>query len=207
MRFSIVFFVFILLSSCQTNDIRIQNGDLLLVGNSSGNLSKAIDKVTKTKESTNFSHIALVEKSGNETWVLHAAPKNGSERITLREFLENARQDSSEIVLYRIKKKYKPDFEQAISKAKKLLGKPYNFTYILSDTAYYCSDFIYHSFEKDSIFKMNPMTFKDPETKEFHPTWIEFYKKQNLEIPEGQPGCNPNGMAASEKLEKIGKLN
>jgi hypothetical protein len=28
-----------------------------------------------------------------------------------------------------------------------------------------------------------------------------------LEIPEGQPGCNPNGMAASGKLKKLGEIN
>lgn len=196
-----------LIFSCNTANITLKNGDLLFVGNSSGSLSKAIDEVTKTSESTNFSHIALVEKSGRETWVLHAAPQNGSERITLNEFKEYAKKDSSEIVVYRIKKEFKPDFENAISEAKTMLGKPYNFTYILSDTAYYCSDFVYNSFEKDSIFEMNPMTFKNPETNEFHPTWAEFYKKQNLEIPEGEPGCNPNGMAASEKLEKIGRLD
>lgn len=194
-----------LIFSCKTADI-LQNGDLLFVGNSSGNLSKAIDEVTQTGRSTNFSHIALVEKSGNEIWVLHAAPEKGSERVSLNEFKEYAKKDSSDIVIYRIKPEYKADYTHAISNAKQMLGKPYNFTYILTDTAYYCSDFVYYAFEKDSIFQMNPMTFKNPGTNEFNPTWIEFYKKQNLEIPEGKPGCNPNGMAASEKLEQIGKL-
>lgn len=206
MKYFLIFSVLILIFSCKTAQIPLKNGDLLFVGNSSGNLSKAIDEVTKTEKSTNFSHIALVEKSGNEFWVLHAAPQNGSERITLEEFKNYAKKDSSEIVIYRIKKEFQPDFENAISEAKTMLGKPYNFTYILSDTAYYCSDFVYNSFEKDSIFEMNPMTFKNPETHEFHPTWIQFYQKQNLEIPEGEPGCNPNGMAASEKLELIGLL-
>jgi hypothetical protein len=27
-----------------------------------------------------------------------------------------------------------------------------------------------------------------------------------IEIPEGQAGCNPNGMAASDKIEKVGNL-
>lgn len=204
MKFSIILSILLIALSCQTAQFPLRNGDLLFVGNSSGNLSKAIDEVTKTDKSTNFSHIALVEKNGKDIWVLHAAPQNGSERISWDEFKNYAKKDSSEIVIYRIKKEFKPNFENAISEAKTMLGKPYNFTYILSDTAYYCSDFVYNSFEKDSIFEMNPMTFKNPQTNEFHPTWIQFYKKQNLEIPEGKPGCNPNGMAASEKLELIG---
>lgn len=206
MKFLFALLSFSVIFSCKTSGI-LQNGDLLFVGNSSGNLSKAIDKVTQTGQATNYSHIALVEKSGNKIWVLHSAPENGSERISLRKFKKYVKKDSSEVTIYRIKPEYQADYNTAISAAKQMLGKPYNFTYILSDTAYYCSDFVYNAFQKDSIFRMNPMTFKDPETDQFNPTWAEFYQKQNLEIPEGKPGCNPNGMAASEKLERIGKWN
>lgn len=184
----------------------MENGDLLFLENASGNLSKAIDEVTQTENATNYSHIALVEKSGEEIWVLHAAPEKGSERISLEDFKKYAENDSSQIIIYRIKKLHQSDFHKAVSQAKAMLGKPYNFTYILSDTAYYCSDFIHNAFLQDSVFHMEPMTFKDPETRQFHPTWIEFYQKQGIEIPEGMPGCNPNGMAASEKLEKLGRL-
>jgi len=201
-----IFLSLLFISCAQRNGISLQNGDLLFVGNSTGDLSKAIDEVTQTGQKTNFSHIALVEKSGKDSWVLHAAPENGSERIPLEEFIQNERKDGSIIEIYRIKKEFHPDFNSAIEKAKTMLGKPYNFTYVLSDTAYYCSDFVYHAFEKDSIFKMNPMTFKNPGEEEFNPGWIEFYQKLNMEIPEGKPGCNPNGMAASEKLIRIGQL-
>ncbi len=200
--------IFIAIVSCQTQHFspKLKNGDLIFVGNSTGNLSKAIDEVTQTSLETNFSHIAMVEKSGPEIWVLHAAPQNGSERISLKDFIENEKKDGSVIEIYRIKKEFHPDFRLAIKKAKSMLGKPYNFTYVLSDSAYYCSDFVYHSFEKDSIFEMNPMTFKNAGETEFNPGWIKFYKDLNMEIPEGKPGCNPNGMAASEKLERIGRL-
>lgn len=184
----------------------LKNGDLLFVGSSDGDLSQAINAVTQTSKKTNYSHIALVEKSGRDIWVLHAAPENGSERIRLKEFLKTQKKEGSQIDIYRIKNEEQTDYGLSIQKAKSMLGKPYNFTYILSDTAYYCSDFVYRSFENDSIFEMNPMTFKNPGETEFNPTWVEFYKKQNLEIPEGKPGCNPNGMAASEKLERIGRL-
>lgn len=204
---NLLIFSFLLIISCQTiNSPDLKNGDLLFVGNSSGNLSKAIDEVTQTDKQTNFSHIALLEKSGKEFWVLHAAPENGSERIPLKEFIQNQKKDGSQIEVFRIKPQYQPDFDTAIETAKTMLGKPYNFSYVLSDTAYYCSDFVYHSFAKDSIFEMNPMTFKNPGETEFNPGWVKFYENLGMEIPEGQPGCNPNGMAASEKLIKIGDL-
>jgi len=204
-----LFYIFLLIffiSCTGKKEFPFQNGDLLFVGNSSGNLSKAIDEVTQTGKNTNYSHIALVEKQGNEIWILHAAPKNGSERISLKEFIQEEKNDGSVIDIYRIKNEFRPDFDAAIQKAKTMLGKPYNFTYVLSDSAYYCSDFVYHSFEKDSIFEMNPMTFKNPGEENFNQGWIEFYQNLNMEIPEGKPGCNPNGMAASDKLERIGRM-
>lgn len=204
----IFLFVLFAIFSCQVYQPseNLRNGDLLLVGSSGGNLSEAINAVTQTSKKTNYSHIAMVEKSGNDIWVLHASTENGSERIPLKKFIKNQKENDVQIDIYRIKNEYSPDFDQAIIKAKSMLGKPYNYSYILSDTAYYCSDFVYHSFEKDSIFEMNPMTFKNPGETEFNSGWIAFYKNQNLEIPEGKPGCNPNGMAASEKLEPIGSL-
>jgi hypothetical protein len=88
-----------------------------------------------------------------------------------------------------------------------MLGKPYNFSYILSDTAHYCSEFVYLAFAADSVFTLEPMTFKDPATGNFPAAWAEYYQKMGLEIPEGQPGCNPNGMAASGKLKMLGEIN
>jgi hypothetical protein len=48
------------------------------------------------------------------------------------------------------------------------------------------------------------MTFKDPATGGYYPGWVDYYAKLGVAIPEGEPGCNPNGMAASAKLECLG---
>ena len=61
-------------------------------------------------------------------------------------------------------------------------------------------------FEKDALFELNPMTFIDPATGEFDKTWIAHYRKLGIPIPEGEPGCNPNGLAASDKLEFLGQF-
>lgn len=197
----------ILLLGCQsTPEITLENGDLLFLDRSVGNLSEAITAVTQTEKATDYSHVGLVEKTDQGTWVLHAAPENGSERIALHDFLAYAKKDSSTVIAYRIKPEIPYDASRAIQKATQLLGKPYNYSYILTDTAYYCSDFVYRAFEEDGIFTLEPMTFKNPTTGTIHPTWISHYEKMGLEIPEGLPGCNPNGMAASEKIEKLGIL-
>ncbi|MET3731259.1 YiiX/YebB-like N1pC/P60 family cysteine hydrolase [Moheibacter stercoris] len=207
MKFNLLWTLLLVLS-CQTtpqfHDLR--NGDLLFIGESTGNLSKAISEVTQTHKKTNYSHMGIIEKEGSTYWFLHSNPKNGTERIPLEEYISTEKKHSSQIDVYRIKSDQEVDITSAIDEAKTLLGKPYNFTYILSDSAYYCSDFVYKAFSKDSIFKLNPMTFKNHGETEFHQGWIDYYQKWNLEIPEGELGCNPNGMASSEKLIKVGTL-
>lgn len=199
--------LFLLIVSCNSKEeLVLKNGDLLFLDQSIGNLSEAITAVTQTDKVTDYSHIALVEKTDQEIWVLHAAPENGSERISLQDFLTYAKKDSSTVVAYRIKPEIHFDASRAIQKAQQMLGKPYNYSYILTDTAYYCSDFVYRAFEEDNIFTLEPMTFKDPISGTIHPTWVSHYEKMGLQVPEGLLGCNPNGMAASAKIEKIGIL-
>ena len=185
--------------------IQLQSGDLLFRGATSGQLSEAIDKVTQTSGATHFSHVGLAEVSDSGIVVLHASPDGGTCVISLYEFL-HPEGDSVMVVAYRLKEEWKKAIPAAMSKAKLLLGEPYNFSYILSDTAHYCSEFVYLAFAADSVFTLEPMTFKDPKTNEFFPTWVEYYQNMGLEIPEGKPGCNPNGLAASDKLEQIGQI-
>ncbi len=185
--------------------IKLQSGDLLFREKSSENISEAIDRVTQTSGATHFSHVGLVEVTDTGVVVLHAYPEGGSCIVSLNEFL-HPKGDSVRVIAYRLKKEGQKAIPLAIKKAHSMLGKPYNFSYILSDTAHYCSEFIYLAFAADSVFKLEPMTFKDPKTGTFPKAWVEYYQKMGIEIPEGKPGCNPNGLAASEKLEQLGKI-
>jgi hypothetical protein len=185
--------------------LRLQAGDLLFRETISVGLSQAIDQVTQTGKQTHFSHVGLVVAEADSIHVLHASSKGGTCKVNLQEF-SHVEGDSVRVVAYRLKKRWQPSVPKAVEKAYAMLGKPYNFSYILSDSALYCSEFIYKAFVGDSIFELNPMTFKDPQSGEFSPTWANHYKELQIEIPEGLPGCNPNGMAASEKLECLGTV-
>ena len=185
--------------------INLQSGDLLFREKSSENISEAIDQVTQTSGETHFSHVGLVEVTDIGIVVLHAYPKGGTCIVSLNEFL-HPKGDSLRVIAYRLKKDWQKTIPSAIQKAHFMLGKPYNFSYIMSDTAHYCSEFVYLAFAADSVFKLEPMTFKDPVTGKFPMTWVEYYQKMGIEIPEGKPGCNPNGLAASERLERLGKI-
>jgi hypothetical protein len=186
--------------------IKLRSGDLLFREKSSENISEAIDQVTQTSGETHFSHVGLVEVTDTGVVVLHAYPEGGTCIVSLKEFL-HPKGDSVTVIAYRLKEQWQKAIPAAIKKAHQMLGKPYNFSYILSDTAHYCSEFIYLAFAADSVFTLEPMTFKDPKTGIFPAAWVEYYQKMGIEIPEGKPGCNPNGLAASTKLERLGKIH
>ena len=204
----IIFFVFLLgLFACNQHGshVVLHSGDLLFRGVTSENVSEAIDKVTQTSAATHFSHVGLVEVLDSGVFVLHASPVGGTCEISINEFL-HPKGDSVTVVAYRLKDQWQVAIPEAIKKAKQMLGKPYNFSYIMTDTAHYCSEFVYLAFAVDSVFELKPMTFKDPKTHDFFPTWVDYYQKMGIEIPEELPGCNPNGLAASSKLERLGKV-
>lgn len=207
LRTFLIVFVLILFSGCRNSiGSDLKNGDLLFVTAKESGLSGAINNVTQKQKNASFDHIGILQKDKNGVFVLHAAPKNGSQKQNLVDFLRDQAIEGQKIVVYRLKPEFQNTIPKAIENANSMLGKPYNFNYILDKNSYYCSDFIERSFRKDHIFELEPMTFIDPKTGKTNLFWKEFYTKKNLKVPEGEPGCNPNGLAASEKLDRIKEL-
>lgn len=205
------YFLLGLLLACSINNgidaNKLQNGDLIFVEAKQANLSGAINRVTQKSETEKFDHIGLVEVSPEGIFVLHASPQLGSNRQTLEDFCLENESNGQKMVVYRLKSPYQKAINPAVEKAKTMLGKPYNWTYILNDSTYYCSDFVERAFRENAIFEHIPMNFKNPQTQQIDDFWIDFYKKLNVEVPQDQPGTNPNQLAGSEKLERKGVLD
>ena len=184
----------------------IKNGDLIFVGAQTEELSGAINRVTKLSDETNFDHVGLIEKTSDSFFVLHAAPMGGSQREEIHHFYTSQTEKNNKIVIYRLKDDYQKTIPNAISKAKTMLGKPYNWLYILNDDELYCSDFVERAFRNDNVFELIPMNFKNKETGKIDDFWVDFYRKKGKDVPQDEPGTNPNQLASSEKLIKIGEL-
>ncbi|WP_370899969.1 YiiX/YebB-like N1pC/P60 family cysteine hydrolase [Chryseobacterium gossypii] len=202
-----VTFLLLCITGCKSSRLSgLRNGDLLFVTAKQTGLSGAINNVTQKQKNISFDHVGILEKNDNQAFVLHAAPKGGSQKQLLKDFLKDQADDGQRVIVYRLKPEYQKAVPPAIKKAESLLGKPYNFEYILNDNSYYCSDFVERAFREDHIFRLEPMTFVDPDTGKISEFWKEFYRQKNLKVPEGEPGCNPNGLAGSDKLERIMEL-
>ena len=206
MKHYILILSVLLLQNCSISKLsQLHNGDLLFVQAEEENLSGAISRVTENKKSISYDHIAIIERKANKINVLEASIKSGSSKLEYNDFIK--RNNTTKIILYRLKPEFQYAIPDALIKANSILGKPYNTSYILNENSYYCSDFIERSFRKAQIFDLKPMTFINPKTGKTDLFWKVFYKNLSLEVPEGKLGCNPNGLSQSPKIEKIKVLN
>lgn len=193
-------------NACSAADVAtpLNNGDILFVEYIDSEISGAINRVTQTERANNYSHVGIVElDSYGVAWLIHAAPEAGVERIELSKYVEREQEDLSQIDIYRLKQKHQRLVPEAIVKAKQYVGLPYNFSYIPNEQEFYCSDLIQRIFAQNDVFNLEPMTFVNPQTGSIDQTWLDYYGKLGVEVPEGLPGCNPNGLAGSENIDFI----
>ena len=186
-------------------------GDILFQDLDSSPLCDAIELVTPGYRNGNFSHIGIVIELGypdsigadyiyeNNIRILEATPNN-VKTTRLDSFL-NRSVDSNKkpkVIVGRIKDKYQYAIHDAINFLKSKIGIKYDNEFLLNNNSYYCSELIYKAFEKDSIFKLNKMTFLDPESNDTIDIWKEYYRELNIKIPEGELGVNPGIMSLSK---------
>lgn len=192
--------------SCKTQDDNpdLDTGDILFAASKPGvgGLDEAIVDVSQTDMETSYSHMGIVEREGDSIFVIHAEPRKGVCREPLDDFLP----EYYSVDAFRLNEEYLEYIPDAIAYARSLVGEPYDYSYIIGSEGHYCSGLIYYIFEDNEVFELTPMTFIDPETGEFHDRWIKHYKELGIDIPEGVPGCSPNGMANSGKLNFLAKV-
>ena len=203
-HFFITLFCSILLSSCLQKKIELQEGDLLFQDLDSSPLCDAIELVTPGYKDANFSHIGLVVLDNDTLKILEAIPPKVV-LTDMKSFFSRSydTEGKSKIIAGRLKDEFQYTIKNAIIYAKSKVGIEYDEAFIMNNNLYYCSELIFEAFEKDSIFKLKPMTFLHPETNDTLSVWRNYYSKLGVEIPQNEPGINPGIMSLSNKIEMI----
>lgn len=189
-----------------SQNITLKSGDLLFQSMNCGPLCEAINEVTSGYQGHDFSHLGLVYIKNDSILVIEAA--GSSVKITPYETFKTY--TTEKMFVGRLKRKYRALIPEAIAFTLQQIGVPYDEEYVYNNRKYYCSELLYDAFlhaNKKPLFDLFPMTFKSPKTKEYFEVWVDYYKKLNIEIPEGKPGCNPGGISTSDKLKIIGTVN
>jgi hypothetical protein len=203
-KVSIITFLISLLGFSQ-NNITLKTGDIIFQSMDCGPLCDAINQVTKGYKGNDFSHLGMVYIKNDSVYVLEAA----GEAVKITPLNVFRKYTDKPMFVGRLKTKYQKFIPDAIQFTLEQVGVLYDRAYLYDNGAYYCSELIYDAFLHavgKPFFKLEPMTFKAPHSKEYFNVWEDYYTKLNMEIPEGQLGCNPGGISTSNKLKIIGKL-
>ncbi|HAO09269.1 MAG TPA: hypothetical protein DCQ50_20335, partial [Chryseobacterium sp.] len=116
------FSLFVLIMGCKNSQISgLKNGDLLFVTAKETGLSGAINNVTQKQENASFDHIGIVEKGKDGIFVLHAAPKGGSQKQEIKDFLKDQSKEGQRVMVYRLKSEYQKSIPSALEKAESMV--------------------------------------------------------------------------------------
>ena len=189
--------------SC-TSNFQLKEGDLLFQDMDSSSLCDAIELVTPGYNDANLSHIGLVVSDNGKLKVLEAIPPKVI-LTEIDEFLSRSddQMGNAKVIVGRLKTKFRRSIPDAVKFAKSQLETKYDKIFLINNNSYYCSELIYESFAKDSIFKLEPMTFLHPDSGDTLEVWKNYYSQLGAKIPENEIGINPGLMSLSEKIEIV----
>ena len=197
------------IASIEKDSFRLKEGDFLFQDSDCGPFCDAIEKVTFGVKHAKFSHIGLVVKNKNGELVVLEAISKGVIETPVDSFLNRSFDDENnpKVAVGRIKPEFAHLIKPAIDSAYSRLNKAYDDIFDINNDKYYCSELIYFAFKEankgQAVFELQPMTFKDPETKQPFPIWVDYYEKLGEPIPEGEPGLNPGGISRSEFIKIV----
>lgn len=193
------------LTSCCRDGFVPRDGDLLFCIGGDSPMSDAITSSTSTSESVRYDHVAIFATLGGIPSVIEADPKYGVRVTDWEEFISQAQTVGGKpgIDVMRIQEDI--DIDAAIGRALGFRGQGYDWYYLPSNGLMYCSELIYESFlrrDGTHVFTAIPMSFRDKDGNmpEF---WTELFKGLEMDVPEGEPGTNPNDMSKDAALKPV----
>ena len=185
------------------------SGDLLFQDSDCGPFCESIEKVTFGYKGAKFSHVGMVVQTNDGNINVIEAITSGVTLTPLDTFLNRAHDEEGnyKVMVGRMNSKMDTLLPAALDFALQAEGKAYDEVFNMTNDKYYCSELIYDAFKYANggtpIFRLFPMTYKDPASKETFPIWADYFKELNIDIPEGQPGLNPGGMSKSRYVDIV----
>ena len=187
----------------------LQKGDLLFQLRSGGDLEYAISRVFAGYNGMLLNHVAVYcgeEKYGEGKIVEATMPQVRC--ISPEQFLQHSVLDTSRrhcVVHARLLPEYQHLNEKAVEFILDQLNKPYDSHYTSKEKGWYCSELVLEAWRFANhgrfVFPQTPMGFRDMETGELLPYWIQHYKQNGQPVPEGEPESHPALLSCSEKID------
>ena len=206
LKYFICSFLFLFCACTTSGDFRFQTGDLLFQAGKSSELNEAISEVTVGESQINYTHVGIIVLENDTVFVIEATPPEVCKTLLDSFLLRSAfLLEKPVVAVGRLKQEYRETIPKAIIRAKKLLGKPYDYVYSSDNDAYYCSELVVLSFlnrQNMPVFEQAKMNFRDADGN-LPLYWIEHFEKYNVAIPENCQGSNPGDLSKSDKIEIV----
>lgn len=171
-------------------------GDLLFCAQVKGN---NITDVTQGVGGMKIDHVAIFHRQGGRTFALEAI-HSGVGLTPIGSFM--ARREA--VLAARLKDTL--GVARSVERALEFIGRPYDFNFMPDDSAFYCSELVqkcYRDSRGELVFKPIPMSFHD-QSGRITPYWHDYYARQGLQVPEGEPGSNPGDLSRSAAICILG---
>lgn len=171
-------------------------GDLLFCAQEKGN---NITDVTQGVGGMKIDHVAIFHRQDGRTFALEAI-HSGVGLTPTDSFM--ARRE----VVLAARLRDTLGVARSVERALRFVGRPYDFNFMPDDSAFYCSELVqkcYRDSRGELVFKPIPMSFHD-QSGRITPYWHDYYARQGLQVPEGEPGSNPGDLSRSAAICILG---
>ena len=213
MKINSLYFVLLLLLAvcCGRNTGRLQNGDLVFVGipadyqADAESMDAAISSATGKEGELNLIHVAIAEVQGDSVWIIDATLARGVDRHPLDTFLKDFTLRDGSYPEFIVKRVAGVDADAAVERAKSYCGRAYDVRFLPDNDDLYCSELVQKSYldtAGEPVFASEPMNFCSPDGS-MPPYWEWLFGLLGMDVPQGVPGTNPQGMASSSLLKLI----
>lgn len=204
MKKTLFLWLTLLLSAVCVSAQRLENvglgslceGDLLFCAQEKGN---NITDVTQGVGGMKIDHVAIFHRQGGRTFALEAI-HSGVGLTPTDSFM--ARRE----VVLAARLRDTLGVARSVERALRFVGRPYDFNFMPDDSAFYCSELVqkcYRDSRGELVFKPIPMSFHD-QSGRITPYWHDYYARQGLQVPEGEPGSNPGDLSRSAAICILG---
>lgn len=191
--------------SCSREHGRLHTGDLLFQSGKNSEMAGAITAATGENGQMDFSHVGIAVVTNGADSVLEATTDGGVRLTALAEFLGRSAKIDGRPAVVAMRLKDTTGIAQAVARARKCVGLPYDYSFLPDNGRYYCSELVWDSYraaDGSPRFTARPMNFRaaDGTLPQF---WTDLFARQGEPVPEGVPGTNPNDMAREGLLEEV----
>ena len=176
----------------------LKGGDLLFEVSPTDNM---ITDVTQGIDGLKIDHVAIYWNKQ----VIEATKNKGVAISSLEDFINRNTQADGRvwILVGRVTSDY--HLRKTIKRAKSFIGLPYVSLFLPDNQAIYCSELVQKSYvdkKNKPIFSPIPMSFHDA-SGNVTDYWKAFYRRFDMEVPEGEPGTNPGELSRRKNVEII----